>query len=271
VEILDIPVVQVAEQWDVDKVRVSLTSENCPAELLFKVINLPHVSDDVWRSLSHHSVWSVRGSVANNLRCPVDVLVVLSKDSHSSVRGMVASHPCCPVDVVAELVQDRNWGVRMAALSQVGMDDTYSPDELVELARVGDATTRLLVMKHPHCSSEVLMSIWEICKDDADAVSVCRSLAGHALAPSGLLREAAEHPIDHVRWAVAHNEVSPEDALERLAYDEVLPIRAVAVSNRHCPTHVLGQHIVDPLSAEEEFLYTLALNNPNSPSSIWVS
>ena len=72
----------------------------------------------------------VRGEVARNPNCPIEVLDRLSKDKYWYVREKVAKNPNCPIDLLVQVMGDEDEDVReLAARSLRSCKVTVSPEE----------------------------------------------------------------------------------------------------------------------------------------------
>ena len=72
-------------------------------------------TEEQWLEVSQDSDSEVRGAVAENTNCPVNVLKILAKDSDWWVRRAVAKNVNCLANTLETLAKDSNRSVREAA------------------------------------------------------------------------------------------------------------------------------------------------------------
>ncbi len=163
----------------------------------------PSATPRLLAGLANDGYWQVREAVAGNANTSAIVLTRLAGDSDRDVRRAVAAHANTPQSVLDSLVSDGSDIVRRQAL--------IHPNLAGEGRRV---TLAALVRRSTRSSS----------------VATRTAAASSTYLPTSDLRHRRQWQcLDWwVRYAVAVNERTPHDVLERLADDGHVAVRAAA-------------------------------------------
>ncbi len=178
---------------DGDLVNAVAQNPKCPTQLLEK---LSKARDE-----------ELRCNIAANPNCPVTLLKKWAKLKDESIRGSVAINPSTPVEILELLASDEEASVRAALAG-----NPACPIELlVQLSEDAESDVRRYVAASDKCPAEVFASL----ENDPDP-DVISQVASNSQTPQAILARLAAHDEGKVRVAVAQNPAVPP-GLQKIA------------------------------------------------------
>ena len=177
-----------------------------------------------------------RGGCTQTLR---DIVIACSDGRASAEAGLVAAtHRSCPPGVLIDAL----------------------PEILDAGSRASNPRTRLAVVAHPACSTQILnrMSLDR-------SLDVVGAVAAHPSTPTDRLADLSTYRDTGVRSTVAANPSCPSVAFDRFAMDPDYEVRSVAAANLECPSGAL-----DRLSSDSSAgVRSTVASHPRCPSGVF--
>lgn len=191
----------------------------------------------------------IRGGIAENPSCPVEILRALSTDLGAAdgnplARSGCAANPSIPSDILSRLLHDDDWRVRRAAAGNpvvsVAVLERFASLEYWKSTPGGFVDTFVLegVANNPRTPRSVLAWLYnhrtECELGRAGDLSWSVFLGGMSSNPNAspeILAELATSLDDSIRSSVAANESTPPQVLERLASDPCPLVRRAVYRN----------------------------------------
>lgn len=199
---------------------------------------LRQVAEDCRRRVAEGTddddAWEALREIAENPRCPEDLLRILVADDVVYMKGPIGRNPSTPVDLLAEIV----LGSDSETVEEFIRYEHMPPEVLRAVADRGD---RWWATQSQNTPVDVLRAL------SHDSDSLIRTGVGkNPSTPVDALENLLGDPEMEVRYGVAVNPAVPPSLLERLAGDADPWVRKGVASNPDTAPQVLRRLAGDP-------------------------
>lgn len=231
------------------------------------------------------SAYETLREIAEDPRCPGDLLRTLAAEYGPYVQASVGCNPSAPLDLLLQLGRE---GVEEETMRMV---ETYPPEALRILASDPQSWVRFNVANSPNTPADVLRGLssggtssirYQVAYNPSTPIDVLQALAkdtdtrvraGVASNPSAsidLLQALCRDPENWVRASVASNPTASTDMLRALATDCDEGVRGSVAKNPKVPADLYAQLVPLLVGGDDWDARCEVASNPATPLDILI-